>query len=107
LPKSGTRKKRRLNKNGNSYDKKNIYQFKVEDLSGNTFDFASLKGKNNDCKHGCKMWTDSTIQRLRSTYKQYQDKDFVIVGFLQITSRTWQQMKKLLLCQMNYGVTFQ
>jgi glutathione peroxidase len=25
--------------------KQNIYQFKVEDLSGNTFDFASLKGK--------------------------------------------------------------
>ena len=25
--------------------KENIYQFKVEDLSGDTFDFASLKGK--------------------------------------------------------------
>ena len=25
--------------------KETIYQFKVEDLSGNTFDFATLKGK--------------------------------------------------------------
>jgi glutathione peroxidase len=26
-------------------EKQNIYQFKVEDLSGNTFDFSTLKGK--------------------------------------------------------------
>jgi glutathione peroxidase len=26
-------------------EKQNIYQFKVEDLSGNTFDFSTLKGR--------------------------------------------------------------
>ena len=33
------------NKPEETMQKQTIYQFKVEDLSGKTFDFASLKGK--------------------------------------------------------------
>jgi glutathione peroxidase len=32
-------------KNEIAMEKQNIYQFKVEDLSGNVFDFSSLKKK--------------------------------------------------------------
>ena len=42
-----------------------IYDFKVTDLKGEIFDFATLKGKkNNDCKYSLKMWVDSTVQRV-------------------------------------------
>jgi hypothetical protein len=40
--------------------KQNIYQFKVEDLSGNTLTSQALKEKNNDCKYGFKMYTHNT-----------------------------------------------
>jgi hypothetical protein len=43
-------------------EKQNIYQFKVEDLSGNTFDFSTLKGKkSNDRKYSFKMWIDTAV----------------------------------------------
>jgi glutathione peroxidase-family protein len=44
-------------------EKQNIYQFKVEDLSGNTFDFSTLKGKKvmivntaSKCDCSIKIW---------------------------------------------------
>jgi hypothetical protein len=41
-------------------EKQNIYQFKVEDLSGNTFDFSTLREESNDRKYSFKMWIDTT-----------------------------------------------
>jgi glutathione peroxidase len=42
---------------------KSIYDFKVEDLSGEEFDFASLKGKKNyDCQYRLEMWPYSAIR---------------------------------------------
>jgi glutathione peroxidase len=46
----------------NDLEGKSIYDFKVEDLAGEEFDFASLKGKkNNDCKYRLQMWSNSSI----------------------------------------------
>jgi hypothetical protein len=42
-------------------EKQNIYQFKVEDLSGNTFDFSTLREESNDRKYSFKMWIDTAV----------------------------------------------
>jgi glutathione peroxidase len=44
VAKSGTKQKK-LNKSEIAMEKQNIYQFKVEDLSGNVFDFQLKKKK--------------------------------------------------------------
>ncbi len=87
-----------------------IYQFKVEDLEGNTFDFATLKGKkilvvNTASKCGL----TPQYKELEALYKQYKDKNFVIVGF---PANNFGQQEPgsnkeiATFCQKNYGVTF-
>lgn len=90
--------------------RESIYQFKVEDLEGNTFDFASLKGKkilvvNTASKCGL----TPQYKELEALYKQYKDKNFVIVGF---PANNFGQQEPgsnkeiATFCQKNYGVTF-
>lgn len=90
--------------------KKTIYQFKVEDLSGKTFDFASLKGKKimivntaSNCGY------TPQYEQLEALYKQYKDKGFVIVGFPANNfggqePGTNKEIQSF--CKRNYGVTF-
>ncbi len=90
--------------------KQSIHQFKVTDLSGNTFDFASLKGKkvlivNTASKCGL----TPQYKDLESLYKTYKDKGFVIVGFpannfASQEPGTNQAIAQF--CQLNYGVSF-
>ncbi|MBF4516004.1 glutathione peroxidase [Flavobacterium sp. ANB] len=90
--------------------KETIYQFKVEDLSGNTFDFASLKGKkilivNTASKCGL----TPQYKDLEAVYKEYKDKGFVIVGFPanNFASQEPGTNEEIgAFCQQNYGVTF-
>jgi glutathione peroxidase len=90
--------------------KETIYQFKVEDINGNIFDFGSLTGKkimivNTASKCGFTPQY-SELQKLFETYK---DKDFIIVGF-PANNFLWQEPGKneeiAAFCQRNYGVTF-
>jgi glutathione peroxidase len=68
--------KKKSNKNKSEiYGKQNIYQFKVEDLSGNVFDFSSLKGKKVMIVNTVKMWTPQ-YKDLEAIYKEYKDKAF-------------------------------
>ncbi|KOP37019.1 MULTISPECIES: glutathione peroxidase [unclassified Flavobacterium] len=100
----------KLFKSDKAMAKENIYQFKVEDLSGNTFDFASLKGKkvlivNTASKCGL----TPQYKDLEAVYKQYKDKGFVIVGFPanNFASQEPGTNKEIeTFCQQNYGVTF-
>ena len=87
-----------------------IYQFKVEDLSGKTFDFASLKGKkilivNTASKCG---YTPQ-YEQLEAIYNKYKNKNFVIVGF-PANNFLWQEpgtnAEIATFCQSKYGVTF-
>ncbi|MBF4490959.1 glutathione peroxidase [Flavobacterium sp. JLP] len=90
--------------------KETIYQFKVEDLSGNTFDFASLKGKkilivNTASKCGL----TPQYKDLEAVYKEYKDKGFVIVGFPAnnfASQEPGTNAEIQTFCQQNYGVTF-
>lgn len=94
----------------NTMEKQTIYQFKVEDLSGKTFDFSSLKGKkilvvNTASKCGL----TPQYKDLEKIYKEYKDKGFVIVGFPANNfghqePGTNAEIESF--CEMNYGVTF-
>jgi glutathione peroxidase len=98
------------NANAKVMEKQTIYQFKVEDLSGKSFDFAALKGKkilivNTASKCGL----TPQYKDLEAIYKQYKDKNFVIVGFPannfgKQEPGTNDQIHTF--CEMNYGVTF-
>ena len=90
--------------------KENIYQFKVKDLEGNDFDFASLKGKkvlivNTASKCGL----TPQYKDLQAIYDQYKDKGLVIVGFPanNFASQEPGTNEEIgAFCQKNYGVTF-
>lgn len=102
--------KSKLSKKDNVMAKETIYQFKVKDLSGDTFDFASLKGKkvlivNTASKCGL----TPQYKDLEAVYKEYKDKGFVIVGFPanNFASQEPGTAKEIeTFCQQNYGVTF-
>ncbi len=91
-------------------EKQTIYQFKVEDLSGKTFDFATLKGKkilivNTASKCGL----TPQYKDLEKIYKEYKDKGFVIVGFPANNfgkQEPGTNAEIETFCEMNYGVTF-
>ena len=91
-------------------NKETIYQFKVKDLSGNEFDFASLKGKkilivNTASKCGL----TPQYKDLEAIYEKYKDKNFIIVGFPanNFASQEPGTDKEIeSFCQLNYGVKF-
>jgi glutathione peroxidase len=59
-----------------------IYTFKVKDLSGNEFDFASLKGKKIlivNTASECGLTPQ--YEQLQAVYEKYKNSNFVIVGF--------------------------
>ena len=100
-----------INKNvQNKMEKQTIYQFKVKDLSGKEFDFATLKGKkilvvNTASKCGL----TPQYKDLEAIYEKYKSKDFVIIGFPannfgKQEPGTDKEIQGF--CEMNYGVTF-
>lgn len=93
-----------------SYAQESIHQFTVTSIDGSEFNFADLKGKkilvvNTASKCGL----TPQYELLEALYKEYQDKDFVIVGFpannfLWQEPGTDQEIKEF--CTKNYGVSF-
>jgi glutathione peroxidase len=103
-------KKTENNKTEIAMTKQNIYQFKVEDLSGNTFDFSTLKGKKVMIVNtASKCGLTPQYKDLEAIYKEYKDKGFVIVGFPAnnfASQEPGTNEEIASFCQMNYGVTF-
>ena len=87
-----------------------IYQFKVEDLDGNAFDFASLKGKKIlvvNTASECGLTPQ--YEQLQAIYEKYKDKNFVIVGFPANNFGAQEpgtNQEIATFCQQNYGVSF-
>lgn len=102
--------KTKLSKKDKVMAKETIYQFKVEDLSGNAFDFASLKGKKVMIVNtASKCGLTPQYKDLEAIYKEYKDKGFVIVGFPanNFAAQEPGTNKEIeTFCQQNYGVTF-
>lgn len=90
--------------------KQSIYTFKVEDLEGKEFDFASLKGKKIMIVNtASKCGLTPQYKDLQALYEQYKDKGLVIVGFpandfMSQEPGTNEEIGAF--CQKNYGVTF-
>ena len=90
--------------------KETIYQFKVEDLSGDSFDFSTLKGKKIlvvNTASECGLTPQ--YEQLQAIYEKYKDKNFVIVGFPANNFASQEPGTKeeiATFCQQNYGVTF-
>ena len=103
-------KKSEINMTTPTVNKENIYQFKVEDLSGKVFDFASLKGKKIMIVNtASKCGNTPQYKGLEATYKQYKDNGFVIVGFPAnnfASQEPGTNEEIATFCQMNYSVTF-
>lgn len=97
-------------KNDVAMEKQTIYQFKVEDLSGETFDFASLKGKKIMIVNtASKCGLTPQYKELEALYKEYSSKGFVIVGFPANNfagQEPGTNEEIATFCQLNYGVTF-
>lgn len=88
----------------------NIYQFNVKTLTGEDFDFSSLKGKkilvvNTASKCGF----TPQYEDLQKLYDTYKNDNFTIVGF---PANNFNQQEPgtnseiASFCQENYGVTF-
>lgn len=91
-------------------EKQSIHQFKVTDLSGQPFDFSTLKGKkvlvvNTASKCGL----TPQYKELQALYEKYKNQNFVIVGFpannfMSQEPGTNEEIAQF--CEANYGVTF-
>ncbi|WP_300566108.1 glutathione peroxidase [Flavobacterium sp.] len=87
-----------------------IYQFKVNDIEGKEFDFASLKGKkvlivNTASKCGL----TPQYEQLQALYDEFHNDNFVIIGF---PANNFDEQEPgtnaeiATFCSKNYGVTF-
>jgi glutathione peroxidase len=93
-----------------SMDTQSIYQFKVEDLTGNTFDFTSLKGKKIIIVNtASKCGYTPQYEQLEAIYNKYKNKNLVIIGF-PANNFMWQEpgtnAEIATFCKSKYGVTF-
>ncbi|MBC8882847.1 glutathione peroxidase [Flavobacterium piscinae] len=90
--------------------KQSIYSFKVEDLEGKEFDFASLKGKKIMVVNtASKCGLTPQYKDLQALFEEYKDKGLVIIGFpandfMKQEPGTNEEIGAF--CQKNYGVTF-
>ena len=96
--------------NTNTMSKETIYSYKVNDLSGNEFDFASLKGKKIIIVNtASKCGLTPQYKDLEAIYEKYKSNNFVVVGFPanNFAAQEPGSSKEISeFCQKNYGVTF-
>jgi len=89
---------------------KTIYDFKVTDINGETFDFSSLKGKKIMIVNtASKCGLTPQYEQLEEVYMQYKDTNFVIVGFPAnnfMSQEPGSDKDIAEFCVKNYGVSF-
>jgi glutathione peroxidase len=97
-------------KTKNIMESQTIYQFKVKDLSGKEFDFASLKGKKIMIVNtASKCGNTPQYKDLEAIYEKYKSKNFIIIGFPANNFGAQEpgtNTEIATFCQKNYGVTF-
>ena len=111
----GCKQQENLNKNlavsnNTTMERASIYQFKVQDLEGNEFDFSTLKGKKIMVVNtASKCGLTPQYKDLQSIYDKYKTENFVIIGFpandfMSQEPGTNEEIGTF--CERNYGVTF-
>ena len=89
---------------------KTIYDFKVTDINGETFDFSSLKGKKIMIVNtASKCGLTPQYEQLEEVYKQFKDTNFVIIGFPAnnfMSQEPGSDKDISEFCVKNYGVSF-
>ena len=89
---------------------KSIFDFKVEDIEGNEFDFSTLKGKKIMVVNtASKCGLTPQYEDLQALYEEYKDNDFVIIGFPAnnfMKQEPGDNDEIAAFCEKNYGVTF-
>ncbi len=89
---------------------KSFYDFKVTDINGEVFNFATLKGKKVMIVNvASKCGYTKQYEGLQALYEKHKENDFVIIGFpannfLRQEPGTNEEIKTF--CTLNYGVTF-
>lgn len=87
-----------------------IYQFKVNDIEGNSFDLVQLKGKKVMIVNtASKCGLTPQYATLEKMYEEYKELDFIIIGFpandfMKQEPGTNEEIAEF--CQKNYGVSF-
>ena len=87
-----------------------IYQFKVENLEGDEFDFNNLKGKKIMVVNtASKCGLTPQYKKLQALYEKYENDDFIIIGFPAnnfLFQEPGTDEEIAVFCEKNYGVTF-
>lgn len=91
-------------------EQQTIHQFKVKDIDGKTFDFATLKGKKIMIVNtASKCGLTPQYEQLEALYDKYKNKNFIIVGFPAndfMSQEPGSDKEIAQFCQLNYGVSF-
>lgn len=89
---------------------KTIFQYKVQSLEGDEFDFNSLKGKKIMIVNtASKCGLTPQFKMLQTIYEKYSENDFVIIGFPAnnfLFQEPGSDEEIAVFCEQNYGVTF-
>jgi glutathione peroxidase len=87
-----------------------IYQFEVEDLSGNSYNFSDLQGKKIMIVNtASKCGLTPQYKKLQSLFEKYKDNNFIIIGFPAnnfLFQESGTNDEIAIFCEKNYGVTF-
>ena len=98
------------NSTGSEEPKLSIHTFKCEDINGQSYDLAQLKGKkvlvvNTASKCGL----TPQYEELEKLYSLYKDSNFVVIGFPAnnfMGQEPGSNENIAAFCQKNYGVSF-
>ncbi|MEZ4911896.1 MAG: glutathione peroxidase [Saprospiraceae bacterium] len=88
----------------------NIYEFKVQDIKGDIFDFGTLRGKKIMIVNtASECGLTPQYEKLQALYEKYKDKNFIIIGFPSsnfLNQEPGNDDDIAQFCRKNYGVTF-
>jgi glutathione peroxidase len=93
-----------------SQSQESLYDFKVEDIEGNIFDFSILKGKKVMIVNtASKCMYTSQYKQLQALFEEYGGDDFTIIGFPAnnfFREEPGTNLEIAEFCEKNYGVSF-
>lgn len=91
-------------------EQQTIYNYRVKDIAGDDFDFASLKGKKIMIVNtASECGLTPQYEQLQAVYEEFKDKNFEIIGF-PVNNFGAQEPGSneqiATFCKKNYGVSF-